>query len=442
MEISASGPRLAAFTVELRALTAALDPGADWYAVFAQRSPRELDGWLAGAELPPWDVVADLLQDLAGLRGLDAAAEGEGRLRARYREALREQDAAPGARGALARLGGLLEGTVLGLVEQGHRLAAAERSARRSGHHQEADRLAGLRMWAEDDAERFRSRQAEARARLAELDAAGDAEPAPEAREPAPPPRTGERPRTGGARMAGAAPAAASPAGPEGGGPADGGPAGGGPGGDRSHAGPRARRPRGARFAGLEVEEGPRAAPPRHPRQAEEDRRAVGRLVSAMAALRAGGRSGEVHGTLCEALAGPAHRLPLLLDGMELAGLGAETTSLLWEAAALPPGRLAAVARALSDAGRGPQCGQLLRQGAARPAAEAGVIAAELMSDGHATEAVTLLAALVRARRAEEAIGAAVGAPSVTPLLLDAARRVSPGHHHAVTTELRRAGVA
>jgi hypothetical protein len=67
----------------------------------------------------------------------------------------------------------------------------------------------------------------------------------------------------------------------------------------------------------------------------------------------------------------------------------------------------------------------------------------ELWSAGHANEAITLLSALVEARSAEEAATAASEMPEVVaPLLLDAAQRVSPRHHYAVSSELRRAGVA
>lgn len=133
----------------------------------------------------------------------------------------------------------------------------------------------------------------------------------------------------------------------------------------------------------------------------------------------------------------------MLVTELERTGMVSDLTTLLWEAATLPPGSLVLAAEALAEAGRERDCGQLLRQGAARPASEAGSIAAELWSAGHGKEAVTLLTALVQARTAEEAARAAANAPDVVvPLLLDAARKVSPSHHYAVTSELRRAGVA
>ncbi|WP_130796611.1 hypothetical protein [Streptomyces otsuchiensis] len=422
MEISAPGRELAAFTVELRALTAELDPGADWYAAFARRVPTDLETWLSGLDLPPWDVVADLVQDLVAVRGPLAAREREVRLRDRYAAAACAQDARPTARADLARRAGLVEHAERESFERGHRLAVAERSARLAGHQQEAARLAALRMWAEDDGARHRSRLAEFHARLAALAArAGPSPTVPEQRDGSASPPVPTAPARG-ARFADTASAAPPPdIRPE-----------------------RAARPRGARFAGLDADTGGRqpSAPPRPSPHSEEDRKAATAFIARMLRLRTAGSGGAVHATLCEAVNGPPERLPLVVEAMERAGMGTEITTLLWEAAALPPGPMAGIARALADAGRGSQCGQLLRQGAARPSSEAGTIAAELVSAGRTGEAVTLLTALVRARRAADAVGAARAAPEVVPHLLDAARRVSPAHHHAITTELRRAGVA
>ncbi len=201
-----------------------------------------------------------------------------------------------------------------------------------------------------------------------------------------------------------------------------------------------AARPTGSRFAGA-TETGPARPLPEPP--TEEDRRSAAELTARLVRLRGAGQGGQFYITLCEALSGPGRRLPLVLDGMAGAGLEPEIGTLLWEAAALPPHRLAAVAESLAAAGRERECDQLLRQSAARPAGEAGTIAAELTHAGMAGKAVTLLAAMVRSKTAQEAVGAVLDEPAVvTPLLLDAARQVSPLHHHAVTTELRRAGVA
>jgi hypothetical protein len=201
--------------------------------------------------------------------------------------------------------------------------------------------------------------------------------------------------------------------------------------------------PSGSRFAGAlrEAGTGPKPRPAGGP--TPEDREAAVDAAERLRRLRDDGRSGAAHVLLCEAAGGPAARLPVLLAELERTGMASDVSVLLWEAASLPPGALAAAAEALTAAGRARDCGQLLRQGAARPAPEAGAIAAELSTAGHPAEAVTLLAALVRARSAEEAARAATIAPDVVvPLLLDAARQVSPHHHFAVTSVLRRTGVA
>lgn len=95
--------RLADFTTGFRSLTAALDPQAGWYAAFARRAGEELNEWLAGRMLPPWDAVADLLQDLAALRGRAAAERTGWRLRERYEAATLALDTLPGARETLTR---------------------------------------------------------------------------------------------------------------------------------------------------------------------------------------------------------------------------------------------------------------------------------------------------------------------------------------------------
>ncbi|RBM20779.1 hypothetical protein [Streptomyces sp. PT12] len=452
--------RLAAFTAELRAVTDVLDPEAGWYGAFARRGAQELDVWLTGRDLAPWDAVADLLQDLAGARGTAAAQEAGRRLRSGYEAAAAAQDALPTSREALSRRLAELDRAERGLRDRLRQLGAGHEAARRAGMQEEADRLATLLLWAQDDEERVLSRRSELRGRLAALrarereraDGEGEApehgpEHGPEHVEERAEERASERkPERKGARE------------PE-----------------RKTAPAQRKRPRGARFAGLDdeavpsaapvaepsAEPGPAVAPPptgsrfagalgeaaRRPRlqPSPEDRRAAHETAERLRRLRAEGQSGAAHVTLSEAVTGPPVRVPVLMAELEHTGMTSDLSLLLWEAASLPPVPLAAVADALAEAGRGRDCGQLLRQSAARPAPEAGTIAAELSSAGHAKEAVELLAAIVQARSAGEAARAATGAPSphlVVPLLLDAAYQVSPGHYYAVTSELRRAGVA
>lgn len=498
---------MAAFTAELRTVTAALDPEAGWFAAFARRRRAELDAWLSGRELPPWDAVADLLQDLAVLHGSDTAESAGWRIRGRYEASARAQDAQPGGReGLLGRLAEL-DREEPEVHRRGTRLAEAERSAQFAGRTQEAERLAALRLWVQDDEERIRARRAELRARLASLPAG---------------------PEDGAFRE--------TPAGADGGGPrrvngqvpqqkngrgvrygqedgqgeqdrqaqeqdrqeqnrgdsTDGGEAGDGKPPKRPKA---ARRPRGARFAGLaedtettapapepeavaEAEAAP-VTPPggsrfagavrgeqgehgererrgerqgigrrasrrqRALRLTEEDRSAAAGTAEQLRKLRAQGQSGQAHMVLCGAAAGPASRLAALVGELEESEMASDVLTLLWEAASLPPQGLALAAEALADTGRERDCEQLLRQGAARPPGEAGQIAEQLWRAGRTPEALTLLTSMVRAKTAEEAVLAAAVAPDVVaPLLLDASWQVSPRHHYAVISELRRAGVA
>ncbi|MDB1089237.1 hypothetical protein PJ985_16870 [Streptomyces sp. ACA25] len=438
-DVPTADPELTTLAAELRGITSALDRETGWFAAFARRSPAELAAWLDGRRLPPWDILADLLLDLADRHGTAAAEQGEQRLRAAYRAALRAQDAAPGARSALARRLDVLAQAEHDARLHGQQLSAAARAAQHGGRAQEADNLGVLRLWAQDDEDRARARRAETEARLVALPAPAAAVPEqPRATPPVPRPARPARParvtRPRGARFAGIDTAAGEDAGNA----ADTPPVVAGP--DTSATAPAVpAAPGGSRFAGATGE----AHRSLCHRPTEEDHRAADAAAGRMARMRAEGGSGQVYSVMCEAVSGPAQRLPLLLTALERTGQTSEVTTLLWEAASLPPGRLAAAAEALSVAGRERECVQLLRQGAARPAAEAGAAAAELTSVGRSGEAVTLLAAMVRARSAEEAVHAALEAPAVVaPLLLDAALSVSPRHHRALASELRRAGVA
>lgn len=165
---------------------------------------------------------------------------------------------------------------------------------------------------------------------------------------------------------------------------------------------------------------------------------APGGFVEGLVALRGQGRSGEAHGLLCEAAAGPAEGLVRLGEGLRRAGLAADWATLLWEAASLPPARFAAAAAALGPADRD----ALLRQGAARPAAEIAEIALVLGTAGHAREADALLAAFVRVRTAEESARLARRDPQwFAPRLLRAAEALSGAHHRDLLHALRVANL-
>ncbi|WP_327233652.1 hypothetical protein [Streptomyces sp. NBC_01317] len=196
--------------------------------------------------------------------------------------------------------------------------------------------------------------------------------------------------------------------------------------------------PRGARFGGALAG----AARPAEPAHSPEDLRAAADLVASLVGLRAQGRSGEAHVLLCEAAGRPPGQLPLLAAELNRAGLGADWAELLWEAASLPPDRLAAAAGALAVAGRDDDCGQLLRQGAARPAEEIADAVLALGEAGRAHEAQALLSTFVQARTPEDAARIAVPDPRrLVPQLLDAARAVSAGHERDVVHALRVAGI-
>src|SRR5690606_8330230 len=340
----------------LHALLARLDGSGGWWAVFRQRDPDGMRACLDGRELPPWDVLQALFQDVAALHGAAAADAETHRARTLYVAALTAHDARPGARDALSdRLDVMLR----------ERRYAAERRARlnlrltRADTPEEAASLRTGLAWAHDDHTRATARCAELRARLAALD---DRVPRPEAAEagppapgtPAPPPAPPRKRRRGGARIAGPGteesagqPQLTPPAATPGGGP------------------------RGARCAGAAEEapagQGLPGSTP-VPQPSAADREAVAHTVRLLARRRAEGRSGAAHALLAEAAQWPAVRFPPLAAGLPAAGLEADWTTLLWEAASLPLGRLAAAAGALTAAGLADDAREVLRQGVVRPA--------------------------------------------------------------------------
>ncbi|MBW5481928.1 hypothetical protein GPJ59_08550, partial [Streptomyces bambusae] len=80
----------------IRGLTALLDPGAGWYGEFLRRDPDGVRACLDGSALPPWDVLESLLQDLAEVRGPDAAAQHTRRAAGLRRAAAAGYDRRPG----------------------------------------------------------------------------------------------------------------------------------------------------------------------------------------------------------------------------------------------------------------------------------------------------------------------------------------------------------
>ncbi|MFG2193554.1 hypothetical protein [Streptomyces sp. NPDC048639] len=170
--------------------------------------------------------------------------------------------------------------------------------------------------------------------------------------------------------------------------------------------------------------------------------RATDEAVARLAALRADGSGGEAYVLLCEAVAWPADRLPLLVAALERSGLAADVATLLWEASCLPPPALAAAAAALADAGRGDDCRTLLRQAVARPAPELAATVFVLRAEDRTGETRALLDALLRSRTPEEAARVAEADPeTLVPLLLDAAAGVSTHRLRDLAHVLRLAGL-
>lgn len=500
MTVHQQTDEVGAFAQYLRELVARLDPGRGWYGVFTRRDPVGMRSCLDGAEIPPWDVVESLLADLAALRGARFAEQVSVRAAALYSASAATHDRRPGGRQELAHRLELM-------VREQHR--AAER-LRRTGPGGPVPAEPEALAWARDDHERATARRAELRGRLAAVTApvgpegwfrAEDSDgrgtgpvaapgPAGAVDLPAgavdPPAGTAESPAGPAWGLRVSEPRAEVP------GAAAGHPRTGGAGsrdGSRADArapAPRRSKPRGARFAGLEVDEesegagyapSPQPGPPAPshsgqpaPRGARfgggagqegrEGRGAAGRdrapdalphpaagqavaeAVAQLIRLRAEGRGGEAHVVLCEVAAWPAPRLPALAVALYRAGLAADWTTLLWEVSSLPPAGFAAAAGALAVAGREADCGLLLRQGVARPAAEVAEAVLALDGAGLEREARDLLGAFVRVRTPQEAAElAGTGATRLLPLLLAAAREVSVERERDLVRALRVAGV-
>ncbi|MCX4392664.1 hypothetical protein [Streptomyces sp. NBC_01767] len=474
------------FTQYLRDLVTLLDPGSGWYGLFLRRDPAGMRACLDGVEIPPWDVMDSLLGDLAALRGTAFAQRESVRAAGLYSSSVAAHDRRPGGRQVLVERLELMRG------EQ----ARAARRLRAAGAGGTTPPEAEAAAWARDDHVRATARCSELRERLAaaavpdgwfrtevpgervvpETPGAQREREVPGVPElPEAPDRAGE---AGPERVAKAGPEGVAKADPER--AAEAGP-------ERvpqappSASGPPApgrRRPRGARFAGLDMDEADEAAvlpalvlplPPTTaaaPRGARfaaappgddtsagsatraavpspEAHRAAVRAVERLVRLRAVGSSGEAHVVLCEAAGWPAQWLPALAVELHRAGLDADWATLLWEVSSLPPGRLASAAGALHAAGRPDDCGQLLRQGVARPAGEIAAAVVALDRAGQGPQARALLGAFVRVRTPQDAAKVAAGDPHrLVPPLLAAARAVSPARERDVAHALRVAGIA
>ncbi|MET7594186.1 hypothetical protein ABZS84_03835 [Streptomyces sp. NPDC005481] len=155
------------FTAFLNGLLTRLDQRAGWCAVFWQRDPEGMRACLDGWEVPPWDVVEALLQDLAAQYGAAAAAGEAERARALHDASLAAHDARPGGRDAL--------GDRLDVMLREQRYAAERRSElgrllHSAASPEEAEAVRLDLAWAHDDHDRATARCAELRRRMQRLD--------------------------------------------------------------------------------------------------------------------------------------------------------------------------------------------------------------------------------------------------------------------------------
>ncbi|MGW6137713.1 hypothetical protein [Streptomyces sp. NPDC055140] len=439
MEVEQLPDQVREFAVYLRNLLARLDQDAGWCGIFWQRDPDGMRICLTGAEVPPWDVVEALLQDLGvGGGAYEAEVEAEAvRARALHRASLTAFDARPGGRDLL--------GDRLDVMLREQRYAAERQVELAQLLHTAATREQAEAMrldlaWARDDHERATARCAELHRRIAGLDRRPPPSPLPvpqQSPQPAPPesperskpPKERKRRPRGSARFAGMLDEGAPP--------------------DDTLLpttltveGPlrdSAASPRGARFAGAAEGEAPSPPAPQH--LDSEARAAVAACAETLLRLRAEGRGGEAHGVLVEAAHWPAARFPVLAAELNRAGLGADWATLLWETASLPADLLVAAADALAAAGRTADAQQILRQGVARPATEIGASVLRLTGEGRHRETRALLDAYVRVRTPEEAARSVRDDPGrLVPLLVEAARGVSDERYWDVVHALRVAG--
>ena len=427
-----------AYAAGLMGLTRRLDPRSGWYARFAADDPHGLQECLSGRELPPWDVVASLLQDFGRLHGAREAVRAEAHLRALHGAAAVVFDAHAGGEPVLR---GRLTAALRELDDAEGRVRATE-----AGSAAAAD-LARAR----DHLSRSEARCAELRARLRDLEVSvpvrrEDAQEAGEtsrgrddADKAAHTPRK-RRARPGGSRFAGA-PEEESGAGPQ---PVTITPPGAqspGPGTRAGAAGNAEVLPRGARFAGAVQPRTVRGSEPGEQELAAM-RVAAAVTVTELGRLRGAGRGGEAHALLSAAAGRPAARLAVLVEELQRSGMDSDAGILLWEVAGLPPAGFAAAADALSAAGRNLECARLLRQGVSRPLPQIADAAVLLHRAGRTEEVTVLLGALIRSRGPAEAAGLARAAPSVlVGALLAAAGALSADHHRAVANALRGAGL-
>ncbi|MFF7235280.1 hypothetical protein [Streptomyces collinus] len=173
MSVDQLSRRVGEFASYLDAFLGRLRQDGGWCAVFWRRDPDGMRACLAGVEVPPWDVVEALLQDLAAAYGSAAAAAERERALTLHTAAVAAFDARPGARDAL---GDHLEAMLRAQRDAVERQAELALLLAAASTREEADALRVDLAWAHDDHDRAAARCTALRARLTAL----DRPPAPE----------------------------------------------------------------------------------------------------------------------------------------------------------------------------------------------------------------------------------------------------------------------
>ncbi|MEW2049163.1 hypothetical protein [Streptomyces sp. NPDC005476] len=155
------------FASYLNRLLSRLDQGAGWCGVFWQRDPDGMQACLEGREMPPWDVVEAVLQDLAAEYGTAVAAQQAAQVRPLHAAALAAHDARPGGRDAL---GDRLDVMLREQRYAAERLAELSRRLPAADTQEQADAIRLDLAWAHDDHQRATARCAELRHRMTESD--------------------------------------------------------------------------------------------------------------------------------------------------------------------------------------------------------------------------------------------------------------------------------
>ncbi|MER5903989.1 hypothetical protein ABT150_28450 [Streptomyces mirabilis] len=155
------------FASYLSGLMKRLDQDGGWCAVFWQRDPDGMRACLDGWEVPPWDVVEALLQDLAAEQGPQAAAQEAQHARSLHSASLTAYDGRPGGRDAL---GDRLDVMLREQRYAAERQAELSRQLHAATTQEEADTVRLDLAWAHDDHERATARCVELRHRMENLD--------------------------------------------------------------------------------------------------------------------------------------------------------------------------------------------------------------------------------------------------------------------------------